>query len=59
MHFSHGVSVSSLEAADRPIRHQIPREKLRILDELYRVRREEEKFLDGITGMESEEGILD
>jgi hypothetical protein len=50
MHFSHRVTVSSLEAADRPIRHQISREKLQILDELYHVRREEEKFLDGITG---------
>ncbi|KAJ5240497.1 uncharacterized protein N7469_002088 [Penicillium citrinum] len=49
---SYGITAQRLEAADQPIRRQIiPMERLKILDEVYRVRKEEEKFLDGVTGM--------
>ncbi|KAJ5606592.1 hypothetical protein N7510_009373 [Penicillium lagena] len=47
---SHGITARKLREADQPIRRQIsPTERLEILDELYRVRHEEEKFLDGKT----------
>ncbi|KAJ5814560.1 hypothetical protein N7474_006337 [Penicillium riverlandense] len=47
---SHGISARKLREADQPIRRQIsPIERLEILDELYRVRHEEEKFLEGKT----------
>ncbi|KAJ5216244.1 uncharacterized protein N7498_002651 [Penicillium cinerascens] len=48
---SYGISARRLKEADEPIRCQIsPPERLQILDELYQVREEEEKFLEGITG---------
>jgi hypothetical protein len=48
---SHRISAKKLKEADQPIRRQIsPVERLEILDELYRVRHEEEKFLEGKTG---------
>lgn len=47
---SHGITARKLKAADQPIRRQIlPVERLAILDEVYQVREEEEKFLDGVT----------
>lgn len=49
---SYGITARKLKAADQPIRRQIePVERLEILDEAYQVREEEEKFLDGVTGM--------
>ncbi|KAJ5979877.1 hypothetical protein N7481_007175 [Penicillium waksmanii] len=48
---SHGISVAKLREADQQVRHQInPSERLHILDELYRVRQQEEEFLDGHNG---------
>ncbi|KAJ5379742.1 uncharacterized protein N7496_002170 [Penicillium cataractarum] len=47
---SHGVTARRLKEADQPIRRQIsPTERLQILDEVYRVREEEEKFQEGVT----------
>ncbi|KAJ5083019.1 hypothetical protein N7532_012062 [Penicillium argentinense] len=47
---SYGITAQRLKAADQPIRRQIlPVERLEILDEVYQVREEEEKFLEGIT----------
>ncbi|OJJ49070.1 hypothetical protein ASPZODRAFT_129452 [Penicilliopsis zonata CBS 506.65] len=44
---SHGMSVQKLWEADQAIRYQFdPSERLRLLDEIYRVRRQEEKFLN-------------
>lgn len=48
---SHGITAQRLREADQTIRRQIsPVERLQILDEVYRVREEEEKFLDGESG---------
>lgn len=48
---SHGITSRKLKDAGRPIQQFIsPTERLQLLDELYRVREEEEKFLDAITG---------
>ncbi|KAJ5376169.1 hypothetical protein N7509_013055 [Penicillium cosmopolitanum] len=45
---SHGISVAELRKADQQVRHQInPPGRLHILDELYRVRQQEEEFLNG------------
>ncbi|KAL4908434.1 hypothetical protein BDW74DRAFT_175116 [Aspergillus multicolor] len=45
---SHGISVEKLREADQAIRRQIaPPERLQILDEIYRVRGEEERYLEG------------
>lgn len=49
---SHGITTQRLKEADQPIRRQItPVERLQILDEVYLVREEEEKFLKGESGM--------
>ncbi|KAJ6157924.1 hypothetical protein N7470_005516 [Penicillium chermesinum] len=51
LHKTHGITAQKLKAADQPIRRQIaPPERLRILDEIYRVRQEEENYIDGVTG---------
>lgn len=51
MRETHGITSARLKQCDQPIRRQIlPVERLQILDEAYRVREEEEKFLDGISG---------
>lgn len=48
---SYGVNAEKLKSATMVIRGQIqPAERQEILDEMYRVRKEEEKFLEGITG---------
>jgi hypothetical protein len=48
---SHGISVEKLREADQSIRRQFsPPECLQVLDEIYRVRGEEESYLDGRTG---------
>lgn len=48
---SHGVTARRLKEADQPIRRQIsPTERLQILDEVYQVREEEEKFQEGVIG---------
>ncbi|KAJ5797493.1 uncharacterized protein N7503_006789 [Penicillium pulvis] len=45
---SHQITAKKLRGADEAIRGQVtPPEQLRILDEIYRVREQEEKFLDG------------
>ncbi|KAL4808185.1 hypothetical protein BDV18DRAFT_158296 [Aspergillus unguis] len=45
---SHSVTVDKLKEADQSIRRQIsPVERLQVLDEIYRVRGEEERYLDG------------
>ncbi|KAI2730144.1 hypothetical protein CBS147332_1996 [Penicillium roqueforti] len=50
MRESHGITTARLKQCDQPIRRQIlPVERLQILDEAYRVREEEERFLDGIS----------
>ncbi|KAJ5220489.1 hypothetical protein N7468_009693 [Penicillium chermesinum] len=50
LHKTHGITAQKLKAADQPIRRQIaPPERLRILDEIYRVRQEEENYIDGVT----------
>ncbi|KAJ5679893.1 hypothetical protein N7462_008137 [Penicillium macrosclerotiorum] len=50
LHDSHGITARRLKEADQPIRRQIsPVERLQILDEVYHVREEEEKFLAGAT----------
>ncbi|KGO74238.1 Protein of unknown function DUF2841 [Penicillium italicum] len=50
MRETHGITTARLKQSDQPIRRQIlPVERLEILDEAYRVREEEEKFLDGIS----------
>ncbi|KAG0160854.1 hypothetical protein PDIDSM_8385 [Penicillium digitatum] len=50
MRESHGITTARLKQCDQPIRRQIlPVERLQILDEAYRVREEEEKFLDGLS----------
>ncbi|KAJ6000910.1 hypothetical protein N7481_001319 [Penicillium waksmanii] len=46
---SHGITSQKLKNAEQTVRSQIiPVERLELLDELYRVRGEEEKFLDGL-----------
>jgi hypothetical protein len=51
MRETHGITTARLKQCDQPIRRQIlPVERLQILDEAYRVREEEEKFIDGISG---------
>ncbi|KAJ6114319.1 hypothetical protein N7486_000097 [Penicillium sp. IBT 16267x] len=48
---SYGITARRLREADQPIRRQItPVERLQMMDEVYEVREEEEKFLDGKTG---------
>ncbi|CAI7573224.1 unnamed protein product [Penicillium glandicola] len=50
MRETHGITATRLKQCDQPIRRQIlPVERLEILDEAYRVREEEERFLDGIS----------
>ncbi|KAJ5464912.1 uncharacterized protein N7458_000598 [Penicillium daleae] len=45
---SHGITARRLKEADQSIRRQIsPANRLEILDEIYQVREEEEKFLEG------------
>ncbi|KAJ5998482.1 hypothetical protein N7451_006292 [Penicillium sp. IBT 35674x] len=45
---SHQITAKKLRYADEAIRRQVtPPEQLQILDEIYRVREEEEKYLDG------------
>ncbi|KAL4998421.1 hypothetical protein BDV10DRAFT_185244 [Aspergillus recurvatus] len=45
---SHAICVEKLREADQAIRRQIsPVERLQVLDEIYRVRGEEERYLDG------------
>ncbi|KAL5044690.1 hypothetical protein BDW71DRAFT_209068 [Aspergillus fruticulosus] len=47
---SHSICVETLREADQAIRRQIsPVERLQVLDEIYRVRGEEERYLDGCT----------
>ncbi|KKK19509.1 hypothetical protein ARAM_003486 [Aspergillus rambellii] len=47
---SHAICVEKLKEADQSIRRQIsPVERLQVLDEIYRVREEEESYLDGRT----------
>ncbi|KAJ5593566.1 hypothetical protein N7537_010470 [Penicillium hordei] len=51
MRETHGVTAARLKQCDPSIRRQIlPVERLETLDEAYRVREEEERFLDGISG---------
>lgn len=48
---SHGITTARLKECDQPIRRQIlPADRLQILDEVYRVREEEQKFIDGVSG---------
>ncbi|CAG8364440.1 unnamed protein product [Penicillium salamii] len=54
---SNGVTAARLKECDQPIRRQIlPVDRLQILDEMYRVRETEERFLDGI--LDSEPSVL-
>ncbi|KAE8351199.1 hypothetical protein BDV28DRAFT_150204 [Aspergillus coremiiformis] len=47
---THAICVDKLKEADQSIRRQIlPTERLHVLDEIYRVREEEEAYLDGRT----------
>lgn len=48
---SHGITAQKLKDAGRPSQQLIsPAERAQLLDELYRVREEEEVFLDTTTG---------
>lgn len=48
---SHNITVEKLREADQSIRRQIlPAERLQVLDEIYHVREEEERYLDGRIG---------
>ncbi|KAJ5309348.1 uncharacterized protein N7443_001809 [Penicillium atrosanguineum] len=50
LHTSHGITAQKLKDAGRHIQQSIsPIERLQLLDELYRVKEEEEKFLDRVT----------
>ncbi|KAJ5448601.1 Protein of unknown function DUF2841 [Penicillium cf. griseofulvum] len=50
MRKTHGITTARLKQCDQPIRRQIlPVERLQILDEAYRVREEEERFLNGLS----------
>ncbi|KAL2832793.1 hypothetical protein BJY01DRAFT_253723, partial [Aspergillus pseudoustus] len=44
---SHAICVEKLKEADQSIRRQISPERLQVLDEIYRVRGEEENYLNG------------
>lgn len=49
---SHSICVDNLKEADQSIRRQIaPIERLQVLDEIYRVRGEEERYLNGNSGV--------
>ncbi|KAJ5292138.1 hypothetical protein N7478_001389 [Penicillium angulare] len=51
LRISHGITARKLKNAGRLVQHQItPNERLQLLDEIYWVREEEEKFLDAVTG---------
>ena len=51
LHTSHGITVETLKVADRPIRDQIrPKSRLRFLEEIYDIRRAEERLLGRQTG---------
>lgn len=53
------MTTRRLKEADQPIRLQIsPAERLQLLDEVYRVREEEEKFQEGLTGILSHLAVL-
>ncbi|KAL4936404.1 hypothetical protein BDV06DRAFT_93717 [Aspergillus oleicola] len=56
---SHAITVEKLQEADQSIRRQItPVERLQVLDEIYRVREEEERYLDDdSTGLYFSTGI--
>ncbi|KAJ5982092.1 hypothetical protein N7451_012192 [Penicillium sp. IBT 35674x] len=46
---SNGITARKLKNADQPVRRCIsPRQRLQLLDELYRVREEEESYLEGV-----------
>jgi len=48
---SHGITSRKLKNAEQSVRsHILPVERLELLDELYRVRGEEEMFLEGELG---------
>lgn len=48
---SHRITAQKLKGAGQPIQQHIsPSERLKLLDELYRVREEEEMFLDAVAG---------
>jgi len=51
LHYSHGITSQKLRNAKQSVRsHITPAERLKLLDELYRVRGEEEKLLRGFLG---------
>lgn len=48
LRYNHGITSQRLKNAEQSVRRQIiPVERLELLDELYRARGEEEKFLEG------------
>ncbi|KAJ5117564.1 hypothetical protein N7448_011196 [Penicillium atrosanguineum] len=50
LRISHGITAQKLKDAGQHIRQFVsPIERLQLLDELYRVKEEEERFLDGVT----------
>jgi ribosomal protein L16/L10AE len=52
MRNSHGITSRKLKAADQTIRRHIsPAERLEILDEAYRIREEEQRYQDGLSGI--------
>ncbi|KAJ5101061.1 hypothetical protein N7456_007113 [Penicillium angulare] len=52
LRISHGITARKLKNAGRLVQNKIiPFERLELLDELYRVREEEEKLLDAVTGI--------
>lgn len=56
---SHGITVKKLEEADRPIRYKMqPQSRLQFLDELYRVREQEERLFAEHPGWYSDKGML-
>jgi hypothetical protein len=56
---SHGITVKALKEADRPIRHKMqPQSRLRFLDELYRVREQEERLIAEHPGWYPDKDIL-
>lgn len=51
LHYSHGITSHKLKNAEQfVLSHITPVEGLELLDELYRVRGEEERFLGGFLG---------
>ncbi|KAJ5982346.1 hypothetical protein N7451_012446, partial [Penicillium sp. IBT 35674x] len=51
LHTSHGITARKLRDAEQHLRRGIfPIDRLQLLDELYSVREQEEKFIDGING---------